>query len=516
MTDKELEKIYNEAYRAVYWTAFSLLKNEDDAQDIVQDTFVSLINSYDSIKDKTKVLPWLKKVAANKSLNRLTRTKTDTVEDEFFDSIETVPEDFLPDSLVESAETRKIIMDIINNSLSEDTRRTLILFYFDEMSTKEVAQALGIPEGTVSRRIHSAKAKIKKEVEKYEKENDTKLFMVVPFLTQLFTKEAEQVAFKPIPASLLNLSASTGAATEAAGSKLASQAIKKGTEVTMKKTIITIVSIGLAGAATAGIVFFATRKDNNSGAKKNTGKNADNEITEIDPEDQNNGVDPDGKNNADNDSSAASEDEHYYKYFVVRDTKDYFTDEEYVEFTIDYTQYSLKEAAENVEGEIIIPDGVTKLGFTFTSFDKVTKVVFPEGMTFLPRNCFSDCESIEEVVLPDSIDTLKGYSFYHCYNLHKVVMPKSLKHISEGGTVSYDMDIDIYFPAEVELETYNSETLGTLFTNMPFGSKVTVHLVKGSWMDTHFKELYIDESSSTVDGVYTNYPKVEYWDGVNT
>ena len=200
MDRKEIEKIYNEAYRAVYWTAFSLLKNEDDAQDIVQDTFVALINSYDSIQDKSKIVPWLKKVAANKSLNRLTRTKTDNVEDEFFDTVETVPEDFLPDSLVESEETRKIIMDIINNSLSEEIRMTLILFYFDEMSTKEVAEALGIPEGTVSRRIHSAKKKIKKEVEKYEEENDTKLFMVVPFLTQLFEKEAEQVPFKPIPA----------------------------------------------------------------------------------------------------------------------------------------------------------------------------------------------------------------------------------------------------------------------------------------------------------------------------
>ena len=62
MDRKELEKIYNEAYRAVYWTAFSLLKNEDDAQDIVQDTFVALINSYDSIQDKSKIVPWLKKV----------------------------------------------------------------------------------------------------------------------------------------------------------------------------------------------------------------------------------------------------------------------------------------------------------------------------------------------------------------------------------------------------------------------------------------------------------------------
>ena len=296
MDRKELEKIYNEAYRAVYWTAFSLLKNEDDAQDIVQDTFVALINSYDSIQDKSKIVPWLKKVAANKSLNRLTRTKTDNVEDEFFDTVETVPEDFLPDSLVESEETRKIIMDIINNSLSEDIRMTLILFYFDEMSTKEVAEALGIPEGTVSRRIHSAKKKIKKEVEKYEEENDTKLFMVVPFLTQLFTKEAEQVAFKPIPASLLNLSASEGAA-EAAGSEIASQALKKGTEVMLKKIIITSVSVVLVGAATAGIIYFATRKDEKSDVKKRAGKNENNEITAIDPDTEDtglNGEDPSG------------------------------------------------------------------------------------------------------------------------------------------------------------------------------------------------------------------------------
>ena len=285
MTDKELEKIYNEAYRAVYWTAFSLLKNEDDAQDIVQDTFIALFNSYDSIKDKSKIVAWLKKVAANRSLNRLTRTKTDTVEDEFFDDVETVPEDFLPDSLVESAEMRKIIMDIINNSLSEDIRRTLILFYFDEMSTKEIAEALGIPEGTVSRRIHSAKKKIKKEVEKYEKDNDTKLFMVVPFLTSLFTKEAEQVPFRPMPASLLNLSASTGAA-EAAGNTIASQAIKKGTEIAMKKIIIAAISVALAGAATTGIIYYVTHKDENTSTKKKSKKKAENEIAMIDPEDE--------------------------------------------------------------------------------------------------------------------------------------------------------------------------------------------------------------------------------------
>ena len=164
MTPKECERIYDEAYRAVYWTAMSLLKNEADAEDVVQDTFVTLLESYDTLQDKTKVVPWLKKICANRCLNRLTRTKTEDVEQEFFEDTEYVPEDFLPESIVESAERRKIIMDIIDKSLSEDIRRTIILYYFDEMSTKEIAEAMQIPPGTVMWRLGFARKKIKKEV----------------------------------------------------------------------------------------------------------------------------------------------------------------------------------------------------------------------------------------------------------------------------------------------------------------------------------------------------------------
>ena len=255
MTDKELEKIYNEAYRAVYWTAMSLLKNEADAEDIVQDTFVTLIESYDTLNDKDKVIPWLKKIAANKCLNRLTRTKTDAVEDEFFDDVEAIAEDFLPDSIVESEEARKIVMDIINNKLSDDIRRTLILFYFDDLSTKEIAEALGVPEGTVRRRLNFARNKIKKEVEKYEEENDTKLFgMAIPFLTKLFIKESEQVAIKPMPASLANLSASTEASSKGVNIKASTEAIKKGTDIMKTKILIGSIAAVVAVGATIGII----------------------------------------------------------------------------------------------------------------------------------------------------------------------------------------------------------------------------------------------------------------------
>ena len=146
MTREELEQIYNDAYKAVYWTAMSLLKNEADAEDIVQDSFIAFIESYSDIKDTTKATALLKKIAANKCLDRIKLAKTDTVDEEFFEDVEAVPEDFLPDSIVESEDARRIIMDIIENSLSEDIRRTLILFYFDDMSTKEIAEALSVPE----------------------------------------------------------------------------------------------------------------------------------------------------------------------------------------------------------------------------------------------------------------------------------------------------------------------------------------------------------------------------------
>lgn len=253
MTDKELEQIYNEAYKAVYWTAMSLLKNEADAEDIVQDTFVTLIESYDSIKDKSKVTSWLKKTAANKCLDRLKLAKTDNMDEEFFDSVEAVPEDFLPDSIVESEAARKVVVDIINNSLSDDIRRTLILFYFDDMSIKEIAVALGVPEGTVSRRLNFARNKIKKEVEKYEKDNDTKLYaMAIPFLSKLFIKEAEQVVFKPLPAALANLSASAQAAK--AGTQVAKVAIKKGTDIMKTKILIGSIASVVAIGATAGVI----------------------------------------------------------------------------------------------------------------------------------------------------------------------------------------------------------------------------------------------------------------------
>lgn len=255
MNKEELERIYNEAYGPVYWTAFQLLKNEADSEDIVQETFVSLIESYDTIKDKNKVTAWLKKNAANKCLNRLTRSKTDAVEDEFFEDVEAMPEDFLPDTIVESEESRRVVMDIIESSLSDDVRRTLVLYYFDEMTTKEIAEAQGIPQGTVLWRLNFAKKKIKKEVEKYEAKTDSKLYtMALPFLSKLFIAEAQQVPLKPIPPTLLDMTASAVKSVASEAAKTAASSAARAAGKTAGITAGKVVAIGVASAAAVALI----------------------------------------------------------------------------------------------------------------------------------------------------------------------------------------------------------------------------------------------------------------------
>ena len=393
MNDSELEKIYNEGYRAVYWTAMSILKDEQDAEDIVHDTFVTLIRSYDTIKDKSKVLSWLKKTAANKCLDKIKLTRTDNVDDEFFDQVETVSEDFLPDSIIESEQMRKIVMDIIENSLSEEVRRTLILFYFDEMSTKEISEALGIPQGTVSWRISFAKKTIKKEVEKYEEDNDTKLFaMAIPFLTKLFMKEAEQVPLKPMPASLLTLSASTKASVTNAGTKVASTVIKKGTGLMLKKIIIAIIAaVTMAAAATTGIVIYKTQSTN----KKPENKKSETELS-------------------DNEDEGSSEKESENNDIVESDNNS-SSDESGVEElnSILDPKADLITKLPVINGhEIKLPctiGDIKDMGFTIdedTIFDGNVSAVYDEGLSYYAFFCYLDVPASREGTSVSDDDTV--------------------------------------------------------------------------------------------------------------
>ena len=544
MTDKELEQIYNEAYRAVYWTAMSLLKNEADAEDIVQDTFVAFIESYSDIKDTSKAVALLKRIAANKCLNRLKLSRTDTVEDEFFENVEAIPEDFLPDTIIESAEMRKIVMDIINNSLSEDIRRTLILFYFDEMSTKEIAELLGIPQGTVLWRLNFAKKKIKKEVEKYEEDNDTKLFgMAIPFLTKLFIKESEQVAFKPMPASLANLSASVKASGKGVNIKASTEAIKKGTDSMKTKIIFGSIGAVVAIGVAIGIIIAVGGKKKEPKPELKVDRSG---VETLEKEDETEATTTTAKLdvnkdfflwNGNNITGLSDEGRKQKELVIPADcegitgmlndgvyTKIFFEDDKDVDFGIAFcnstsleyfyfpkNQTSLMPMAfqdctslKSIE----IPDGITELpSFTFLGCTSLEEVILNDNITSIGAGCFNSCTSLTEIKLPSSLKTLELQAFAQCSALKSIELPDGLETIEDSvftscgsltslripssvktvghGIIMIGNVADVYIPADLEFTEWERDSFFTEDTLL------NVHVSAGSWADTNFDKVFI-------------------------
>ena len=552
MTPKECEKIYNEAYRAVYWTAVALLKNESDAEDVVQDTFVTLLESYDSLQDKTKVVPWLKKICARKCLNLLSRTKTEAVEQEFFDDLEYVPEDFLPEAAAESEERRKIIMDLITKALSEDVRRTIILFYFDDMSTKEIAEAMGIPQGTVLWRLGFARMKIKKEVENYEKETNTKLYTVaLPFLTLLFMKEAEAAPFRPMSASLAELSASKEAAS-AAGSSIASGVIKKGTGIAMKKFIISLVGIIVLGAAVAGAIVLMNRdKDSGNGKKGSDGGNTvlSNGDSDVDPNadpDANDGGDPSGQGGEYDPVSLLTP---TAAPTINVDNYDWESVFEWEENQIVGFNYPLDDAMKNT-GILVIPARCESIGTDALGEQGwVREVRFetPEKVTMLYNGSMSELPHLHSLVMPPNADVLTGSNTYIwptepftgappsvMTKLHNLVLPNGevlyqWMECLANCDISSPKNNQIYMEAIFAPENFSvrlNEKVGwqifAKYTREFYEAnwmsiyKVAgeptryaykpckVYVVKGSWADVHFDEWTAGDLIQK-----------EYWDGVN-
>ncbi len=264
MKKLDLEKLYKENYKEVYWTCISFLGNESDAEDVTQNTFIKAAQSWDTLEDETKAPAWLKKIAANKCLDLLKSRRTVSFDaalenDELNEEENLVDDNFLPDEYAVNKEKRKIVMQIIKDNLSEDQFRTILMFYFDEMSMKDISQSMGVPEGTIKSRLNASKRKIKEGVEKYERENKDKLFMAVPFLV-LFFKEQAKAGVTMIPPMSSSLQGFLSSQT----------LMKEGNKIMMKKLMITIGSIVAAG--TIGTAAYVIGSNN---------ENADNEDNNI-------------------------------------------------------------------------------------------------------------------------------------------------------------------------------------------------------------------------------------------
>ena len=195
--DKQaFETIYQATYRQVYYTCMSFLKNEQNAQDIMQDTYITALTHMQQLENPERISAWLNRIAVNKCKDFLAKNMPEEFREEVFETEMLEENDnFLPENYVTNNEKRKIVLEIMQEELSAVQYQTIILYYYDEMSVSEIAECMNCPEGTVTYRLSSARGKIKRAVQEYEDTSGVKLYSsgAVPLLAAILIAEADKL-----------------------------------------------------------------------------------------------------------------------------------------------------------------------------------------------------------------------------------------------------------------------------------------------------------------------------------
>ena len=261
---KAFDKLYKLTSNDVWFTCVSLLKDEENAKDIMQETYITAFLKLNTLKDEEKFCGWLTAIATNKSKNKLKGKVEYQIDDEVLIAKTETDELMLPEEYINKAEKRKVLLQIIEDTLSFNQYQVVLMFYFNELSIAEIAQALEISEGTVKSRLNSSRAKMKTAIEDYENKSGDKLHgvVVVPFFTTIFKEEAKSLAVPNITIKLPNGQTLATSATKgiATGAKSTVSSIVKATANATVKTKVIAAVCGatiLAGTSAVGISILA-------------------------------------------------------------------------------------------------------------------------------------------------------------------------------------------------------------------------------------------------------------------
>ena len=253
------EELYRETCRSVYFTCLNILKDEQEAQDIAQDVYLTAFEQLSTLEDADKFKSWLHRIAANKSIKRLQKKKPSLPGDEQLQDMETEEnENFLPEEYALHADKRELVLKIIQETCSDKMYQTILLYYFNGFSIAEIAEIMECPEGTVKNRLSVARAKIKEGVLRYEKKSGDKLYSVavIPFLTTLFTAQMQDMQMPSFPLSL------PGAIPK---STLAASSAKAGGRVALKglqlKIVAGIAAVVVVGGVVAAVTITSQRAE---------------------------------------------------------------------------------------------------------------------------------------------------------------------------------------------------------------------------------------------------------------
>jgi RNA polymerase sigma-70 factor (ECF subfamily) len=164
-----IEALIRRYQNYVFRLCYLVMRNEQDAEDMTQETFIRAFRALPrfEIRQGVSFEAWLYRISVNCCRSRMRRKWYQVLSwPDPAPQLVTEPED-QPDRLVVRSEQRDEILEAID-SLGDKHRLVVILRYYTGLSNEEIAQALGIPSGTVRSRLHTARQRLKSLLSEYE------------------------------------------------------------------------------------------------------------------------------------------------------------------------------------------------------------------------------------------------------------------------------------------------------------------------------------------------------------
>lgn len=250
------EVLYTETCQHMFFLAKSIVKSDEEAMDIIHDSYICVFQKLDNIKNSSGFKSYLRTTVVNRCKNYLSKKKPLYLSDMTEDGEDFELEDIdgeIPDELLENKDVIECVRRVVE-SLPEEQRMCVILRYYDEMSLQEIADTLEVSLGTVKSRLSRASKKMRDEIERLEKEENKKFRCIIPFFW--------------LRAGLEGMENETDV-PKALEVKLFGKSIKRGVSKMARNIIVAAAALAIAGGV------FLTACGNDEGKKDTTSSLAD-------------------------------------------------------------------------------------------------------------------------------------------------------------------------------------------------------------------------------------------------
>jgi RNA polymerase sigma-70 factor (ECF subfamily) len=165
--ESAIERLVYEYQGSIFRLTLSVLNDPVEAHEATQDTFIAALGALKLYRESSSFKAWLYTIALNISRNRLRKRKTLERLNNTLQAIFRVQSQKMPspeDAIIQNEKDATLWKAL--NRLGEKQRIPLVLRYFHNLSTAEIAEILNINEGTIHSRLHIGRERLRIELEK--------------------------------------------------------------------------------------------------------------------------------------------------------------------------------------------------------------------------------------------------------------------------------------------------------------------------------------------------------------